>query len=44
MVGEGYWVWARRGIYRGIPLGNYLGWFATGLGVMAILERALPHI
>jgi len=42
MVGEGYWVWARRGIYRGIPLGNYLGWFATGLGVMAILERALP--
>ena len=42
MVGEGYWVWARRGVYRGIPLGNYLGWFVTGLGVMAILERALP--
>lgn len=42
MVGEGYWVWARRGRYRGIPLGNYLGWFVTGLAVMGILERALP--
>jgi uncharacterized membrane protein len=42
MVGEGYWVWARRGIYRGIPLGNYLGWFITGLGVMTALELLLP--
>ena len=42
MVGEGYWTWARRGIYRGIPLTNYLGWFVTGLGVMALLEVALP--
>ena len=42
MVGEGYWVWARRGVYRGIPLTNYLGWFVTGLGVMALLEAALP--
>ena len=23
-------------------LGNYVGWFVTGLGVMAIIERALP--
>jgi uncharacterized membrane protein len=42
MVREGYWVWARRGIYRGIPLTNYLGWFVTGVAVMGILERALP--
>ena len=42
MVGEGYWAWARRGVYRGIPLSNYLGWFVTGLGVMALLEAALP--
>jgi putative membrane protein len=42
MVGEGYWVWARRGAYRGIPLSNFLGWFVTGLGVMAMLEAALP--
>jgi uncharacterized membrane protein len=42
MVGEGYWVWARRGLYRGIPLGNFLGWFVTGLGVMAALEALLP--
>lgn len=42
MVGEGYWRWARPGRYRGIPLGNYLGWFCTGLAVMAVLERLLP--
>jgi uncharacterized membrane protein len=42
MVGEGYWAWARRGSYRGIPLTNFLGWFVTGLGVMALLEAALP--
>jgi len=42
MVGEGYWVWARRGLYRGIPLGNFVGWFVTGLGVMTALESLLP--
>jgi uncharacterized membrane protein len=42
MVGEGYWAWARRGVYRGIPLTNFLGWFVTGLGVMALLEATLP--
>lgn len=42
MVGEGYWAWARRGVYRGIPLTNFLGWFVTSLGVMAVLEATLP--
>jgi putative membrane protein len=42
MVGEGYWRWAKRGAYRGIPLSNYVGWFATGLGVMALLDAVLP--
>lgn len=42
MVGEGYWRWSRPGIYRGIPLGNYAGWFLAGLGVMALLEVTLP--
>jgi uncharacterized membrane protein len=42
MVAEGYWRWARRGRYRGIPISNYFGWFVTGLGVMALLEVVLP--
>jgi putative membrane protein len=42
MVGEGYWRWARRGRYRGIPLSNYLGWFVTAVGVMAALELLVP--
>ncbi|MEM9039216.1 MAG: carotenoid biosynthesis protein [Actinomycetota bacterium] len=42
MVGEGFWGWTRRGVYRGIPLSNFVGWFATGLAIMAVLERMLP--
>lgn len=42
MVGEGYWAWARRGVYRGIPLSNFAGWFVTGLGIMALFEAVLP--
>lgn len=42
MVGEGFWAWRRRGRYRGIPLTNYAGWFATAMVVMAVLDRALP--
>ena len=44
MVGEGYWRWLTAGRYRGIPLTNFAGWFATGLVVMALLEVALPPI
>ncbi len=42
MVGEGYWTWARKGRYRGIPFSNYIGWLVTSLGVMAMLEATLP--
>ncbi len=42
MVAEGYWSWARLGMYRGIPISNFCGWFVTGLGVMAVLEVVLP--
>lgn len=42
MVGEGYWRWARRGRYRGIPVTNYLGWLVASAAVMAVLEVALP--
>ncbi len=42
MVGEGYWRWTSGGRYRGIPLSNYIGWFVTGLGVLALLEVLLP--
>ena len=42
MVGEGYWRWARRGRYRGIPLSNFAGWLVVSAAVMAVLEAALP--
>jgi uncharacterized membrane protein len=42
MVGEGYWKWKRGGRYRSIPLTNYVGWFATSLVIMVLLEVLLP--
>ncbi len=41
MVGERYWRWERRGVYRGIPLSNFAGWFITGIGVMGLLDVLL---
>lgn len=35
MAREGYWSWPGGGRYEGIPASNFLGWFATGLGVFA---------
>jgi uncharacterized membrane protein len=42
MVGEGYWRWNRTGVYRSIPMSNYLGWFVTGIGIIALLDILLP--
>jgi uncharacterized membrane protein len=42
MVDEGYWVWAGDGVYRGIPLTNYAGWFVTSLVVVSVLELLRP--
>jgi putative membrane protein len=42
MVGEGYWVWANEGAYRGIPMSNYAGWMASSMAVMVLLEWLLP--
>ena len=42
MVGEGYWEWARRGRYRGIPFSNQVGWLLTGTAMMAGLDRLVP--
>jgi len=36
MAREGYWSWPGGGRYEGIPASNFLGWFATGLGVFAV--------
>jgi putative membrane protein len=39
MVEEGYWRWARRGAYEGVPASNFAGWFATGLVAFAAVAR-----
>ncbi len=36
MAREGFWTWPGGGRYEGIPASNFLGWFATGLGVFSL--------
>jgi putative membrane protein len=46
MVGLGIWVWPNGGFYHGIPLVNFLGWFAVGFvlfGWWALVERDRTH-
>jgi uncharacterized membrane protein len=33
-----YWVWGTSGVYYGMPWLNLLGWFVTGIALMAILR------
>jgi uncharacterized membrane protein len=47
MVAEGYWHWRRVGAalpgVPQVPVGNYLGWLAIALVMMALLTPALPR-
>jgi uncharacterized membrane protein len=33
-----FWVWGEVGLYYGMPFSNLVGWFVTGILLMAILE------
>lgn len=33
-----FWVWGEVGLYYGMPFSNLVGWFLTGIVLMAILE------
>lgn len=35
MVHLGFWVWQEPGVYFGIPLSNYIGWFLTAFAAQA---------
>jgi len=34
-----YWVWKNPGLYYGIPLSNFAGWFFVGVLAMVVLDR-----
>lgn len=36
MVRDGYWTWLGGGRYEDVPASNFVGWFATSLGVFAL--------
>ena len=35
----GYWRWAERGAYFGVPLKNFAGWFVVSLAAFAVLRK-----
>jgi putative membrane protein len=38
-----YWVWVDGGLYYGVPLSNFVGWWLVGLGMALVVDRALPR-
>ncbi|MCA1755687.1 MAG: carotenoid biosynthesis protein, partial [Spirochaeta sp.] len=43
MVGWGYWVWEKPGIYPGgIPLTNFAGWFLAAGLITALVAPSMP--
>ncbi len=43
MVSQGFWQF-ERGIYYGIPLTNFLGWYASGLVLIYLLLKLEPKL
>lgn len=41
MLRSGFWEWTQPGLYRGVPVSNFLGWLATSAVVMLVLEALL---
>ncbi len=44
MVADGAWVWRDRGAYFGVPVSNYLGWFATALVIFGVWSVILGWV
>lgn len=42
MVGEGYWRWAYRGGWRGVPPSNFAGWLAASFVVLGLVDLIAP--
>jgi putative membrane protein len=40
---RGYWTWEGPGIYYGVPLANFFGWFATAFVLSLLAQIFLPH-
>jgi uncharacterized membrane protein len=39
MIRLGLWTWAQPGPYRGVPIGNFVGWFTVSLVVVVLVDR-----
>lgn len=39
MASGGHWVWEKPGLYYGVPLQNYWGWWLTAFVILALYQR-----
>ncbi len=44
MVDKGFWVFEAQGAYYGIPLTNFLGWYAAGVVLVWLLLKLEPRL
>ncbi|MGQ0642018.1 MAG: carotenoid biosynthesis protein [Gemmatimonadaceae bacterium] len=44
MVRTAHWVWGERGVFYGMPLSNWIGWFFTGLIIARCMLAIVPPL
>jgi len=42
MVRTSHWIWRESGVFYGMPLTNWLGWFGTGLVIARVMIAVTP--
>jgi putative membrane protein len=44
MVQTSHWVWSERGVFYGMPLTNWIGWFVTGTLIARTMLAVVPPL
>ncbi len=44
MVHKGFWTFAAGGVYYGVPLSNFVGWYLAGFALVWLLLRLEPRL
>ncbi len=44
MVKTAHWVWNEPGVFYGMPLSNWIGWFFTGLVIARVMLAIVPPV
>jgi bisanhydrobacterioruberin hydratase len=44
MVSKGFWTFSAEGLYYGVPLSNFVGWYVSGFVLVWVLMKLEPRL